>query len=495
MYIISIKLVTIITGSNLLTGETVYMQELLKELIGLTPLITIIGCLFVLPFIFFKKYNKKRFNSISILLFIGSILIFTVIISLFLEIGGGNLFGKGYLDVNVIGKLSVLILLDIKKNSIEKIKNNIDDNVNGKRNIQHPLFGISIRKWIKLVEKNGGIDKKYLNRGIFITIFSICTTPFRLIFKIKYSSKIKDTEIKNPPVFIIGHWRSGTTYMHEILCEDSQFCYITLWQTMLPDSFLILEPMKKFLSKFLPKERPMDQIKVDIDGPYEEEAALATLNLWSFFHALHFPKNAEEQYQKSINFEDLTNEERAEWKNNYLNFMKSITFTNKGKRLLLKDPANTARIPFLLELFPDAKFIHIYRNPYNVYLSTVKMRNRVLNKLALQEGNREEIERNVIKNYKELMTCFFKQKNLIPKENFVEIRYEDLIKDPLEEVKKIYMKLKLNGIERALPGMNKYLISKKDYKTNVYNINEKVIERVNKNWEFTIKRWRYKPPE
>ena len=77
----------------------------------------------------------------------------------------------------------------------------------------------------------------------------------------------------------------------------------------------------------------------------------------------------------------------------------------------------------------------------------------------------------------------------------MEIRYEDLIKDPLKEIKKIYMKLKLNGIERALPGMNKYLISRKDYKTNVYNINEKVIERVNKNWEFTIKRWRYKPPE
>jgi len=363
-----------------------------------------------------------------------------------------------------------------------------------KKTIQHPLFGISTKKWIQLLEKNGRVEKGFLTRGTFITLSSIFTTPVRIFFKIKYESKIKNLKIKHSPVIIIGHWRSGTTYLHELFSQDPQFCYVSLWNTLLPEGFLVLEPIKNFLSNFLPKKRPMDSIKVDIDGPYEEEAGIAVLSQWSFFHCLHFARNAEEQYLKSIHFNNLKREEINQWKQNYLTFMKTVTYANNGKRLLLKNPANTARITTLLELFPKAKFIHIYRNPYKVYLSTIKMRNRVLDKLALQNANQEEIEKQVIENYKRLMNSFFEQKKQIPKDKLIEIKYEDLVSDPIIQVKKIYSKLKLPGLKDALPGMKKYLDSKKNYKTNVYKIDEKIPNHVYNNWSFTIDRWGYNPP-
>jgi len=363
------------------------------------------------------------------------------------------------------------------------------------KTIQHPLFGISTKKWIKLLNKNGGVDRKYLKRGVFITFSSIFTAPARMLFKIKYDSKINNTKIKHPPVIIVGHWRSGTTYLHELLSYDPQFCSVTLWNTLLPDSFLILEPIKKFLSNFLPKKRPMDEIRVDIDGPYEEEAAIAVFSPWSFFHCLHFARNAEEQYLKSIHFKGLTNEEIEKWKKDYEKFMKTITYVNNGKRLLLKNPANTSRITMLLDLFPEANFIHIYRNPYKVYLSTVKMRNNVLDKLALQNASKEEIEKQVIENYKRLMKSYFEQEKQIPKEKIVDVRYEDLVSNPIKQVKKIYSKLKLPGLNDALPGMKKYLERQKDYKTNVYTIDKKIIQRVKNNWNFTIESWGYKPPK
>ena len=363
------------------------------------------------------------------------------------------------------------------------------------KNIQHPLFGISFKNWLNLLKSNKGVDRKYFAKGAFITISSIVLTPIRVISKLKYTSKINKTEIKNPPVFIIGHWRSGTTYLHELLSQDPQFCYVSLWNTLLPNDFLIMEPLKKFLSQFLPKQRPMDEIKVEIDGPYEEEAGIAVLNQWSFFHCLHFPRNAEEQYIKSIHFENLNDEEKTNWKNNYLKFMKAVTFANNKKRLLLKNPANTARIPMLLELFPNAVFIHIYRNPYKVYLSTIKMRNNVLDKLGLQNASKEEIQREVIENYKRLMKSFFEQKSLIPKNNLIEIRYEELVKDPISNVKQIYSKLRLPGFETALPEMSKYLEKQKHYKTNVYNIDKEIIEHIYNNWSFTIDLWKYTPPK
>lgn len=362
------------------------------------------------------------------------------------------------------------------------------------KTIQHPLFGISFKNWIKILCKNGGFDLRFFPRSMFITISSIFLTIFRFLFKVLYSKKIENSKIKISPIFIIGHWRSGTTYLHELLYEDPQFCYVSLWQTLLPDCYPLLEPMKKFMAKFLPNKRPMDNIKVEIDGPYEEEAAIAVINPWSFFHGLHFPKNAEEQYIKSIHYEGLTEKEKKQWEKSYYQFIKTVSYTNNGKRLLLKDPAHTARITTLLKLFPDAKFIHIRRNPYKVYLSTTKMRNNVLQNLALQEGDEEVIEKQVIANYKRLMNAFFKQKELIPSKNYVEISYEDLVKEPIKQVSKIYSELKLPGLEKHLLAINRYLESKKDYKVNVYNIDEKILKHIEKNWNFTIKLWNYKRP-
>jgi len=363
-----------------------------------------------------------------------------------------------------------------------------------KKTIQHPLFGISPKNWIQLIEHNGGIDFRYLDRAAFITLASLFTCPARLLFKINYQRKIDKFTMNKSPVIIIGHWRSGTTYLHELLSSDPQFCYVSLLNTMLPDSFPLFESSKDFLSKFLPKTRPMDNIEVDIDGPYEEEAALAVLSPWSFFHALHFPRNAEEQYLKSVHFDGLSKSEKKQWKYMYKRFMKTVVFTNQGKRLLLKDPANTARIPLLLELYPKARFIHIYRNPYKVYVSTIKMRNKVLEKLALQKGNSAQIEQEVINNYKRLMTSYFTQKKLIPKNQLIEIRYEDLVKNPIQQVKSIYTNLDLPHVQNAIPYMKKYLDKKKDYKTNVYKIDKAIIQRVAEQWNFTIKKWNYSPP-
>jgi hypothetical protein len=363
------------------------------------------------------------------------------------------------------------------------------------RTMQHPLFGISLKHWIHLLEENGGVDRPYLGKAVFITLTSMGTAPARLLFQLKYKKKINETELRYPPVFIIGHWRSGTTYLHELLSQDPQFCHISLWNTLLPDSFLILEPLKKFLSIFLPSKRPMDEIAVEMDGPYEDEAALAVLYPWSFFHCLHFPKNAEEQYLKSIHFQGLSLEEKNQWKTMYLSFIKTITLANHGKRFLSKNPPHTARITTLLELFPDACFIHIYRSPYKVYLSTKKMRKNVLETLALQTASEEEIEQQIIHNYIRTMKSYFEQKEQIPPENLIEIKYEDLVADPLKQITLIYLQLKLRGLEKALPEMQKYLEKQSDYKTNKYTIDNKIIELVNKNWGFTIDRWRYLPPK
>ena len=67
-----------------------------------------------------------------------------------------------------------------------------NDNIKNRTNIQHPLFGISFKNWIKILEKNGGFDKEFFYRAAFITLGSIFTIPSRFLFKIRYQSKINN---------------------------------------------------------------------------------------------------------------------------------------------------------------------------------------------------------------------------------------------------------------------------------------------------------------
>jgi len=360
---------------------------------------------------------------------------------------------------------------------------------------RHPLFGTSFSNWIYLVFNYHGIDKRFLFKALFITFSIILFTPIRIISYILYNNRISRSKIRYPPVFIIGHWRSGTTYLHELLSQDPRFTYTSLWQTLIPNGFIVLEEAKKFLSKFLPTTRPMDNVKVDIDGPYEEEAGIAALNPWSFFHCFIFPKDADRIFRESVLFDGLNKKEIERWKENYLWFLKAATYTCNGKQLLLKNPANTARIKILLELFPDARFIHIYRNPYKVFVSTRRMRTRVLEHFALQDISPEELEEQFIRDYIRLMKTFFEDKKLIPREHLVEVRYEDLVEKPMEEVKRIYKNLGLSLTRDAEESMRRYLDKQADYKTNIYTLDREVIEKVEKNWGFTIKLWNYNPPE
>ena len=521
LYIIPNNMITITSTENTLAGEENYIPEEFNLAMNMMIYISIIGIGILIVSSVLEKIKKRRLIFLmkvcTVLLIAGSLMVFIVAINELCKVSVGSIIGQETLDVGVPGEadihsvdsiwsvdigfflyfVAVLILLYLFLKYLQRYREESKKINNGKnsKTIQHPLFAIGLIDWIQLLNKNKSFDFKYIGRAAFITVCSIFMEPIRFLFNLTYKSKIEKSEIKNPPVFIIGHWRSGTSYLHELLSEDPQFCYVSLWHTLLPNSYPLLEPAKEFFSKFLPKERPMDSIEVDIDGPYEEEAAIAVFSQWSFFHGLHFPKNAEEQYLKSIHYEGLSDKEKNEWKNKYNFFMKTVSYTNPGKTLLLKDPANTARIPLLLELFPDAKFIHIYRNPYKVYLSNINMRNKVLDKLALQKGDKVEIEKQVTENYKRLMNSYFGQKKLIPKNRLIEIRYEDLVKDPKYQVEMIYKKLKLTGFKNASTGINRYLDRKKDYKTNVYKIDPKIIDHVSKHWNFTIRLWNYKPPK
>jgi hypothetical protein len=367
-----------------------------------------------------------------------------------------------------------------------------------KRNNQiilHPLGGSSLRNWLNLLIENGGIDKQYTLKAFYIFCLSCIGIPLRILEKLKFDRKIEACQIDYPPIFIIGHWRSGTTYLHNLIIQDSQMGYISNAQVFAPECYFVGKPVVSFfLNKFMPHKRPMDNVLLSENSPQEEEFAMGNISLCSFYHGWYFPKNIKKYYRNFVLFQENRESTVAQWKKLYLPIIKKATLYSHGKRLVIKNPLHTARIKILLEIFPNAKFIHIYRNPYAVYNSSKKLYKKMVAQFVLQDICEQEIDNNIIEIYQLMMQDFFKNKSIIPSENFVEIKYENLIGNELSTLKLIYEKLNISGFEQAESSFIEYLKSHESYQKNKYEMNQEAQEKIAKHWKFAIEEWQYDVP-
>ena len=120
------------------------------------------------------------------------------------------------------------------------------------------------------------------------------TTPFNAtlagIQKLLFSSKLKSAEMHGPPVFIVGHWRSGTTLLHELMVKDERLSSTSTYQCFSPHHFLVSEWFfRRFCGWLLPGKRPIDNMATGWDRPQEDEFALLTLGLPSPYRRMAFP--------------------------------------------------------------------------------------------------------------------------------------------------------------------------------------------------------------
>jgi len=74
----------------------------------------------------------------------------------------------------------------------------------------------------------------------------------------RYSRVLNETPVPEDPVFIVGHWRTGSTFLHQLMAQDPRMTTPTLFQVALPEQFLVshhfYEPVLKTL---MGKSRPM----------------------------------------------------------------------------------------------------------------------------------------------------------------------------------------------------------------------------------------------
>jgi len=271
---------------------------------------------------------------------------------------------------------------------------------------------------------------------------------------------------------------------------DKQFAYFNMFEMIYPHLFLGFERLfKPFFALTLPKKRPMDNVRISSNTPQEEENGIANLCGLSINLACVFPNNRE-RYLKYGSFDSASEKEILLWKTTYMKYLKKLSIKNKGKQLLIKSPAQTFRIKLLLELFPNAKFIHIKRDPYTTYFSIKKLYQKLFPIYYLQKpkGDDEEI---IFHIYKDFYEHFLRDKKLIPNENYLEISYENLEINSYDNVRHIYNYFQLKWDEEFSVDLHNYLKKIIDYQKNVFEITDEDKKRIYSHWKEIIDLWNY----
>ena len=353
------------------------------------------------------------------------------------------------------------------------------------------IYGLTFPEWVRLLRKQQfAVDPPYWPRAAFITFASVCNSLVGLYEEKKYEPQYRNTEIQ-PPIFILGYWRSGTTFLHNLLSLDSQFAYPNVWQVLNPHTFLTTERLTKVVRFVAPQNRMMDKMGLSGELPFEDEFAAAG-TLRTPFLSWAFHRSADE-FDRYLTFHDVSEAEIAEWEQALLTFYKKLTWKYK-RPLVLKSPPHTGKVRVLLDMFPDARFIHIHRNPYEVFQSTQRLIEVSFRTTGLQRVSmsKQDLEDWILQRYQKVYDAFFEECKLIPTNNFYEISYENLERDPITEMRQFYEQMKIPHFAQVQPQLEAYVESLRGYRKNTHTeLPLPLRETIAHAWRRSFETWGY----
>jgi len=309
--------------------------------------------------------------------------------------------------------------------------------------------------------------------------------------KLFWHRRLRASAFHGPPIFIIGHWRSGTTLLHELMVLDERLSSPSTFQCFAPHHFLVSEwCFRRFFTWLLPNRRPMDNMAAGWDRPQEDEFALVNLGLPSPYRRIAFP-NQPPPDMDYLDTESITEPERNRWSATLKGFLKAVSYRTQ-RPLVVKSPTHTGRVATLAKAFPGAKFIHISRDPRALFPSTVRLWHSLDQVQGLQVPNENHTEEYVIECLRVMYDAFHRQRDSIPAGHLIDIRYEDLIQDPVNKVEEIYRTLRLGDFDHVRQTLQDWAeTAHREYQTNRHELPPEQEKLIRENWSDYFERYGY----
>ena len=295
--------------------------------------------------------------------------------------------------------------------------------------------------------RQGAVSPRRFPVALLLTASGLMVEPFAWLQALIYGRRIQACACPDNPVVVIGHWRSGTTYLHQLLAADPAAATARNHFTIAPQAALVLKPLlKPLLKRGMTQHRPIDAVPWGAEDPQEDELGLARLTMDTNMAGIAFPQNYPRHFRRAV----LNS--TPEFEQTLIQFTR-LTWLHEraGKtHLVIKNSAHTARIALLLRLFPRARFVYLHRRPIDSIRSLAQVKQRLAQLAGLQEppSGIQQVEETAAA-HDQLQEAFARSRHLIPKGQLVEIAYDDLVQSPLNSLQRIYSALEIGGWDSA----------------------------------------------
>ena len=272
--------------------------------------------------------------------------------------------------------------------------------------------------------------------AVMITLSGLMVEPLAWLQSLLIHRQLRARQLPPDPIVVIGHWRSGTTYLHQLLASDPAAATVRNSLMVAPQVGVLLRPLiLPLLARLMSARRPIDAVAWEPKDPQEDELCIAKLTIDTNMAGVAFPLDYLVHFRRSV----LLTTRRFE--RLWLHVMRLTWLHDSANRshLLIKNPAHTARVPMVLKHFPKARFIFLKREPIDSIRSLVQVKQRMSGLVGLQPLPSEisQVE-DTVTAHRELIQAFEASRHLIPKGQLVEVAFSDLVRQPFDQVKRIY---------------------------------------------------------
>ena len=327
-----------------------------------------------------------------------------------------------------------------------------------------------------------------INRHNSLNFFGRLAFIHQLTDRLKMRAKLFEFHKKNTfsepsdPVFVIGLPRSGTSLLFNLLSLDVAHRSPMYWEIMhlMPLAKTQIARKRrefktntelKLAKTIIPKLRAIHTIRATTP---EECQQIATMNIRSFVYMCMANVPEYVKYLKNTSFDSV-----FKW---HKKFYQALELNGKPTRWLLKDPSHIGHIPQILKEYPNAKFIHIHRDPTESVASFCSLTKNV--RLAFSKKiDTDGIGKTVIDFWNHNLSKGMEDRKSLTSDQIVDIQYSEFVKNPLDHIKNTYQQLNFDMNIQTENKIQKYLEQDKNilkpehrYTLDEFGLNQKDIK-------------------
>jgi LPS sulfotransferase NodH len=352
--------------------------------------------------------------------------------------------------------------------------------------------GMGLRAWSRLV--SGNLPRIAPRRMPLALTIGATAALHSALGALERMFAAPPPSLRPDPLVILGFWRSGTTFLHEMLAADPRHVAPDNFACLMPLDFRLLRPAAGAFGRLLPPSRPMDRVPLAVDAPQEDEFAILNLGLATPYRYMGFPsqghdENAQRRYWPAAGAD------ADRWMRDWRNFLARVCAEAPGRRLVLKSPPHLARLRAILATFPEARFVHLSREPVALFQSNLKMHRAMGATQGLErrlQGD-GQVRDGVIAMHRRLYDAFAADHALIPDGRLLELRYEELVADPLKVAASIYRGLDLGDFAAARPAIGAFVKARRGHRADAYVADGELTARLHQEWPRYCRAFGYAP--